>query len=445
MVRFMASEIAEIVGGTVVGPDVEVDGASIDSRSIAAGNLFVPIVAERDGHDFIEGATTAGAAAHLSSRPATSHPATATAIVVDDTATALATLGSAARDRLGTAHVVGVTGSVGKTSTKDLIAAAVGAALRVHANEASFNNELGLPLTLLNAPDGTELTVLEMGARGQGHIAHLCSIGRPTIGVVTRVAGAHTELFGSLDGVQQAKGELIESLPRDGTAVLNADDERVMAMASRTSADVITFGLAGDVRPEDLRLDEALRPTFTLNTPAGSAEVRLPIAGAHMAINATAAVAVGLAAGVSLVDLVAGLEGASLSNWRMAVSRSEAGATIINDAYNANPTSVRAALAALRELDCTRRIAVLGVMAELGNEHEAEHRAIADEANAAGIEVIAVDAPAYGSSAIHVSAIPGALMAIGAVDSHTGVLVKGSRVAGLERLAAILTAGGVHE
>jgi len=432
-VRFSISDIAAATGGTVHGPECSVDGASIDSRRVEPGALFVPIVAERDGHDFISGALEGGAAAYLTSGPTPS----GSAVLVADTSAALTALGVAARQRLE-GPVIGVTGSVGKTSVKDLLVAALGTTRQVHANPASFNNELGLPLTLVNAPDSTEITVLEMGARGIGHIAQLCGIGAPTIGIVTRVAGAHTELFGSLEAVAQGKGELVESLPSTGTAVLNGDDHRVAAMASRTSANVLTYGRHGDVRVSDVRLDGSMRPTFQVDTPWGGAEVTLGLAGAHMADNAAAAIAAGGAAGVGLADMVRGLEAAGSSTWRMEVSQTPSGATVINDAYNANPASVRAALAALTQSSASRRTAVLGVMAELGAEHDDEHRAIAAEMADAEVRLIAVDAGAYGDRAEHVGSIEEAEAALGPLGPDDVVLVKGSRVAGLERLAAIL-------
>jgi UDP-N-acetylmuramoyl-tripeptide--D-alanyl-D-alanine ligase len=432
-VIFSTAEVAAIVGGVASDSSVEIDGASIDSRSMTPGGLFVPIVADRDGHEFIEAALAAGAAAYLTSGPTPG----GTSITVDDTAQALTALGVAARGRLS-GPVVGITGSVGKTSVKDLLVAAAGSVRRAHANPASFNNELGLPLTLLNAPDATEIAVLEMGARGIGHIAELCRVGRPTIGVVTCVAGAHTELFGSLEGVALGKGELVESLPAGGTAILNAEDHRVMAMRTRTSADVLTFGEGGDVRVVDLQLDPEMHPSFTIESPWGSAPVVLQLAGAHMATNAAAAIAAGGAAGIDLSDLVRGLEGAVPSTWRMEVATAPSGATVINDAYNANPTSVRAALAALAATGRGKRTAVLGVMAELGDERESEHLAVAEEALAAGVRVIAVDAEDYGAQVEHVRSISEAADRLGVLDVDDAVLVKGSRVAGLERLAAIL-------
>ena len=220
---------------------------------------------------------------------------------------------------------------------------------------------------MLNAPDGTQAVVVEMGARGIGHIAELCSIAGPTVGIVTRVAAVHTQEFGTIDDVARAKGELVEALPARGIAILNAADRRVAAMASRTRATVITFGDGGDVRAEELTLDDELRPTFVLTSPWERAKVTLRVRGRHQVENALAAAAAGLAEGVGEAAVVRGLERGALSRWRMDLGVAPGGALILNDAYNANPTSVAAALESLAALPARRRIAVLGVMAESGS------------------------------------------------------------------------------
>ena len=431
----MASEVARAVGGRLVGPDVEVSGASIDSRTVASGELFVPVVAERDGHDFIDGALAAGAAAYLTARS----PRGATAVVVDDTAAALADLGRHTRSRFD-GPIVGITGSVGKTSVKDMAAAAIGADRPIHASPMSFNNELGVPLTLVNRPEGAEAVVVEMGARGMGHIAWLCSLAAPTVGVVTSVGAAHTELFGTVEAVAEAKGELVESLDASGVAVLNADQPLVAAMAGRTEAAVLTFGRAGgEVRAAEVGLDDSLRPQFRLETPNGQADVALAVCGEHMVDNALAAAAAALAVGVGVDEIAAGLGSAKLSPWRMEVTELASGAVLINDAYNANPMSMAAGLRSLAAVDRPRRVAVLGIMAELGDRTAAEHAAIGALARELGIEVIPVTTADYGLPPVDDAAA--AVAALGPVDADTAVLVKASRAAGLEAVAAELARG----
>jgi UDP-N-acetylmuramoyl-tripeptide--D-alanyl-D-alanine ligase len=448
--RFTATEIARAVDGTVRGDghggDVEVHRVTIDSREVVGGELFVPIVADRDGHEFIQDAVAAGAVAYLTSagRPA-DMAAAATSILVDDTGRALLELGRYARTRLDRAsaggsvgRVVGITGSVGKTTVKDLTAAAVATQLTVQASPRSFNNELGVPITLANSADAVDAVVIEMGARGRGHIAELCAIARPTIGVVTTVALAHAEMFGTIEEVAAAKGELVEALPSNGTAVLNEDHPLVAAMASRTSARVLSFGVVGagaDVTASGVVLDDELRPSFRLQTPWGGADVRLQVRGAHQVMNALAAAAGALACGVLPEDVADGLACATSSPWRMDLQRASTGALVLNDAYNANPTSMEAALRALAALPALRRIAVLGVMAELGSSGPKEHGRIADLADELEIDLIAVGTSDYGIAATAVEDVDAALEDVGEGDA---VLVKGSRVAGLERLAAKL-------
>ena len=431
--RMPASAVAAAVDGELSGPDVEVAGATVDSRAVVAGELFVPVRAARDGHRFIDDALAAGAAAYLTAE----EPGPGTSVAVADTVVALAALGRACRARLPD-RVVGVTGSAGKTSTKDLLAAALDGTFRPAASERSFNNELGVPLTLANAPDDADVVVVEMGARGVGHIAALCGIARPTVGVVTNVGLAHTEMLGSLDGVARAKGELVESLPATGTAVLNAEDDRVAAMRALTAADVVSFGLErGDVRAEGVVLDDELRPSFRLVSPWGSADVRLGVRGAHHAANAAAAAAAALALGAPVDSVGDGLAGARLSPWRMDLVRSADGGLVLNDAYNANPASTEAALRSLAALSARRRVAVLGPMYELGEQSDAEHRRIGEVARSLGIDVlVTVGAPAYGGD--DVADIAGAVALVGPVTAGDAVLVKGSRAVGLERLASVL-------
>ena len=433
------TEIAEVTAGRLVGPDLVVRGAAIDSRLVTGGELFVPVVAERNGHDFVPAALAAGAVAYLSSRPVDDGDpeADVAAIEVGDTIVALADLGRLARGRVPD-RVVGVTGSVGKTSVKDLLAAALGARWSTVASAGSFNNELGVPLTLLSASEATEALVVEMGARGRGHIASLCDIARPTVGVVTAVAAAHTAMFGSLDEVAAAKGELVEALDASGVAVLNADDPRVAAMAARTEARVLRYGSApdADVRAEGTGLDGELRPRFRLVSPWGAADVALAVRGEHMVGNALAAAAAALACDVPVEAVAAGLGKAELSRWRMELVRLPSGARVINDAYNANPASMAAALRALAGLDARRRVAVLGQMAELGEAADAEHRAIGDLARELGIEVVAVDAPAYGGTGV--AGLDEAVAALGPLGEGDAVLLKASRVVGLERLVSRL-------
>lgn len=431
--KLLASDLANAIGGRLVGPDTEIDGATFDSRQVLRHQLFVPIVAERDGHDFISDALKAGAAAYLTSRPELIEGLGGTAIVVDDTAQALIDAARWGRTQFPASTVViGVTGSVGKTSTKDLIVAALSSAKRVVANVRSFNNEQGLPVTILNASLATEVLVLEMGMRGLGQIDDLCRIARPHIGIVTRVGEAHTELVGGIEGVAQAKGELIEALPPQGVAILNADDERVIAMRSRSVASVLSFGesTSADIRIANLHLDAHGCALFDVSTPSGSATVNLSIPGRHMALNAAAAIAVGEALGVNLELIVESLRSASISDRRMQSKTTRNGALLLDDCYNANPTSMAAAIETLAQIPADRKVAVLGVMAEIENPDKA-HTDIARLARANNIDIIAVGTSGYGTTSLTVDE---AIEQLNHCDSSVAILVKGSRVAALERV-----------
>lgn len=460
--EFDARDLAQRLGATLLsGGDAgggAVDGLAIDSRLVRPGQLFAALSAERDGHDFVASAVASGAAAALVERESgPDGPWPGPVLVVPSVPDALAALARLARDRLdkagsdkagpdiaGPARVVGVTGSVGKTTTKDLLANVLARRFATVASEKSFNNELGVPLTLANAPAGTEAAVIEMGARGAGHIRFLCEMARPTIGVVTVVEGVHTEVMGPIDQIARAKRELVEHLPADGLAVLNAADSNVSAMAAHTVAPVLSFGTEGEVHAEAVELDDELRARFTLRSSWGPTEVHLGVRGAHNVTNALAAAAVGLWLGVDPDEVAAGLAEAPASPWRMELVRVPGGPTVLNDAYNAGPASMAAALAAVAALPAPgagRRIAVLGLMAELGDEGPAEHRRIAELADELGVEVLAVGCGLYGSPWTVDSAddVVGALGKLGPDDV---VLIKGSRVAGLERAAEALTRPG---
>jgi len=298
-----------------------------------------------------------------------------------------------------------------------------------------------VPLTLAQAREDSEVVVLELGARGLGHIAELCAIARPTVGIVTTVGSAHTSEFGTIEAVAEGKGELIEALPAGidgGVAVLNAGVALVAAMAARTSASIVTFGAAGDVRAENIALDDELIPSFRVVSPWGNTELRLGARGLHSVDNALAAVAAALALGMAIDDVAAGLAAPVLSSMRMSLGRLTSGARVLDDTYNANPMSVAAALRSLALMSASHRVAVLGVMAELGEESAAEHLRMAALAAELGIRVVAFDAPGYGDGIEHVDTIEQAVDALGDLTDDDAVLVKGSRIARLERLVAVL-------
>ncbi|MGH8891470.1 MAG: UDP-N-acetylmuramoyl-tripeptide--D-alanyl-D-alanine ligase [Acidothermaceae bacterium] len=463
MISLSLAEVAKLCGGQLASPsdkDVVIDRCVVaDSRAVATGALFVAVRGARvDGHDFATQAVAAGAAAVLASRPVD-----VASVLVDDTVLGLGLLARGYLARLDAA-VVGITGSSGKTSTKDLLAQVLGAAGPTVSPVGSFNTEVGVPLTVLRADADTRFLVLEMSARGVGHIAYLCGVATPRIGVVLNVGAAHIGEFGSREVVAQAKGELVEALAPDGVAVLNADDPLVAAMRSRTQAQVITFGLtpSADVHASDVVLDELARPRFRLHTPSGSADVRLGLHGAHHVSNALAAVSAALELGVSVEATAQALGRAEpLSHWRMEVSTRPDGVTIVNDAYNANPESMRAALAALASMGrsgprARRTWAVLGEMAELGLHSEAEHFDTGATVAAGGVDrlvvvgqaasAIADGAVRGGFSSSDIECLAGADEAVTflapRLEPGDVVLVKASRSADLQQVAQRLLATG---
>ncbi|MFI1722310.1 UDP-N-acetylmuramoyl-tripeptide--D-alanyl-D-alanine ligase [Streptomyces sp. NPDC020489] len=446
MIPLSLGEIADVVGGKVEGDSsVTVTApAVLDSRQAEPGGLFVAFTGERtDGHDYAEQAGRAGAVAVLGCR-ATPLPT----VVVQDARAALQTLAAQVVARLRDGLTVfAVTGSQGKTGTKDLLAAALSAAGPTVATVGSLNNELGVPLTMLRAQAATRFLVLEMGARHVGDIAALTGLVAPDIAVVLNVGVAHLGEFGSRAAIARTKGELVQGLAPGGTAVLNADDPRVVAMRALTDRPVSTFGRAvhADVRVLDVALDRLGRPSCTLRTVAASAHLTLPLVGAHQALNASAAAAAALAAGVPLDRATAALATASLSPWRMEPRDLACGAVLLNDSYNANPDSTRAALDALAAVEGGRRIAVLGEMLELGEDSAAEHHAVGAYAAARADLVVAVGEAAR---PIADGAGEGAMVLADnatAVDWLRGhltrddvVLVKASRGARLDEVAAAL-------
>ena len=444
--RWLASDLVRALSewsltgeqSRLVGPDIEIEGAHFDSREIAAGQMFVPLVADRDGHDFIGDAQHSGASAYFTSRKDAIDRFGGTAILVPDTAIALRDAASWVRTKFPASTVtVGITGSVGKTSTKDLATAALGGVRKVSANVRSFNNEQGLPITILNAPLETEVLVLEMGMRGFGQIADLCRVARPAIGVVTSIGEAHTELVGGIEGVARAKGELIEALPPQGFAILNGDDHRVRALVSRSAAPVILYGESEDcdVRISEVAIDDRGRTRAVLTSGGASAELTLAIPGRHMVSNAAAAVAIGVAIGIPLDPMLSGLAQAKVSAHRMRLVRTRNGAMVLDDCYNANPTSMNAALETLASIGSVPRLAIVGVMAELA-ESEAAHLEIADLARSLGIRLHPVGTDLYGVAPGDVSEM---IDLIGSLPPEATVLVKGSRVAGLEGIVDAVT------
>lgn len=387
MIPFTAAELAAIVGGELHGvdPAVRVTAPPVaDSREAEPGALFV---ADGRGHDFAADAVAAGAVAVLSSRPVPGVPCIvappAPEYRVDASVIALGRLARSVVDRLPDCTVVGITGSSGKTGTKDLLAQVLAAHGPTVAPEANLNNEFGVPLTVLRADEKTRFLVLEMGARTIGDLAYLTRLAPPRISVVLNVGLAHVGEFGGKENVARAKGELVEALAADGVAVLNADDELVRAMADRTAGRVVLVGMADDaeVRAEDIEVDPEGRPAFSLVTPEGSAPVRLRLVGRHHVSNALAVAAVGRAVGMSVDAVASGLSAAERKGrWRMELTRRADGVTLVNDAYNANPDSMRAALQTLATLGESapegRTWAVLGEMLELGAASSAEHEAL---------------------------------------------------------------------
>jgi UDP-N-acetylmuramoyl-tripeptide--D-alanyl-D-alanine ligase len=463
LISLTLAEIAAATDGELLDadPGSVATGIAVDSREIGPGTLFAALPGERtDGTRFIATATASGAVASL--MPA-GHPDrdawerdALPRIQVTDVQTALGAVGRAVRLR-STARVVGVTGSSGKTSTKDMLLAVLAPHRRTIANERSFNNEVGLPLTLGRIEPDTEVVVVEMGTAGSGQIAELCDIASPDVAVVTIVGMAHYEQFGSQEAIATEKSALPAAVGADGLAVLNADDPRVLAMRERTAARVITYGVHADadVRARDVRLDGQGQPRFSLLTPDGTAEVELPAIGEHMVVNALAAAATAHGLGLRVDEIAAGLAAFRLSPGRMQTTTREDGVTVIDDTYNANPVSVEAALRALAAARTNggRIVAVLGAMADLAQLAIPAHEDAGRLAATLGVDLLVGvgEHPGHAVLAAQEAGLTGTLTVErpdqvaealeGLLRPGDVVLLKGSRVVGLDTAAkALITA-----
>ena len=461
MIPTSLDEVVRITGSTIVGhpaggritADVEVD-----SRLVLPGGLYVALPGERtDGHDHARSAIEAGAVAAVVARSVAGVPC----LVVDDPLRAMQALASALFATAGKPLTFGVTGSSGKTSTKDLLATVLAAAGPTLSPPGSYNNEVGLPLTALRRQPETRYAVLEYSARGVGHIAFLRDLVPPDAATVLNIGSAHLGEFGSRENIARAKGELVEG--GCALSVLNADDRLVLAIASRASGPVVTFGTGpdADYRAEELAVDDSGRASFVLVTPdAGRAEVALRVRGEHQVGNALAVAANVLGTGVweaagPVAELLSAAE--PVSRWRMEVSERADGVTVVNDAYNANPESMRVALKTLAVMSAgksRRTIAVLGTMAELGDDAQEAHMDLGRFAvrldisqlvvvgpEAGGIHAGAVLEGSWGDESIHVDDADAAVRLLAAqLEPGDVVLVKASRSAGLERVAAAVLA-----
>jgi UDP-N-acetylmuramoyl-tripeptide--D-alanyl-D-alanine ligase len=451
------SDVARAVEGAREGDDVEVRAVTTDSRAVAAGDLFVALQGDRtDGHRFVDAAIAAGAAAAMIDADRPTDPGARPYPVVRVGSTADALLRLAADERASMdATVVGITGANGKTSTKDLADAIARTRFRVHASPGSFNNEIGLPLTLLGAPPDVEVLIAEMGARRLGDVKLLSGIARPDLVVVTNVGVAHMEVFGSWASIVEASAEPVDALDPGGVAILNADDPAVIGFASRAPGRVVTFGTrsGAEVRGHDVSLDPEGRASFRITAEGNEAPVHLAVPGEHMVANALAAAAVGRELGVPLEEAARALAEAGVSRWRMETFTTGEGVRVLNDAYNANPESTAAALRTARWIAGERRlIAVLGEMAELGPISAEEHDrvgALAARVRVDRLITVGTAARATARAALREGMGPDDVASYDRADqaledvlrsARPGdlVLCKGSRVASLESVAEAL-------
>ena len=450
---------AQACGGRLEGANRAFAGVSSDSRTLSAGDLFIALRGPRfNGNEFVGTALAAGAAGALVDAP---QPLALAQIVVSDTQAALSRAGKSWREALAI-PIVGVAGSNGKTTAKEMTAAILSQGGSTLATRGNLNNHIGVPLTLLRLEPGHRFAVIEMGANRAGEVAELAAVARPTVGLITNAGAEHLEGFGSLEGVARAEGETVADLAADATAVLNADDEFVNLWRGMTAARVVTFGIAGaaDFRATDLRTTlgaQGFLTRFRLSSPLGEADVALHVGGRHNVANALGAAAAAAAAGATLEHIVAGLGAMRPVPGRLQLKKAACGAWIIDDSYNANPSSVRAGIDVLAGVE-GRRWLVLGDMAELGEFAADAHAQIGTYAREHGIErVFATGALAglaverfgtggqwFPDTEALTRELLRALDSVAAGGSgasgaaNVRLLVKGSRVNRLERVVAAL-------
>ena len=461
MLTLTVETLLSVTGGTLVcgSSEAMVNGIAIDSREVQPGAAFVAFPGDRvDGHDFLGSALDAGARALLVTRDASglagvldsASRASVAVIHIPDPLDAVQALAKHHRDRLF-CPVVGITGSTGKTTTKEFLTSVLGVGFKVVSTLGNRNNELGVPLTIMDAGADTDVLVVEMAMRGSGQIAELCRIARPGIGLVTNVGMSHIELLGTQEAIVSAKGELVTAIPEEGVTFLNGDDAFTETLARSSRAPVVRYGLGDecDVRAVDFELDEASRASFRIVGDEIDVEVALAVPGRHNVYNALAAAAVAAHLGLGADEIARGLAAASSGEMRMQSFMSASGIHVINDAYNANPTSMRAAVETLASMSVEgRKVAVLGDMAELGSLAELAHFHIGEEIARMAVDVLVVvgqravriadGARAEGmndrmirpcATAEEASEVLDDLLEPGDV-----VLVKASRVMGLERV-----------
>lgn len=441
--RITASDTAHWANGALTGPECPepAEGISFDTRTLAAGQAFIAVRGQRDGHGYLDDAVSRGARFLVVERGRSIEGATC--VEVDDTVGALAAVARGARDVLAARNrtaVVGVTGSAGKTSTKNMVRAVLGSGFRAaHGAVGSYNNDLGLPSTIINAPDACDAMVLELAMRGFGEIARLCRVCRPNVSVLTVIGDAHSDRVGGIEGVARAKGEILEGMDPAGTAVVNLDDPWTPSLLTRlpAGAAVVTYGRGGDadVRWEITARADDGRATATFAHGGASAACEVPMPGDHMVGNAAAAIAAGIALGLDLRACVASLPSAVGEPGRMQWVTGRAGLRILDDSYNANSSSMLAALEVVAGVPAEERIAVLGVIAEVA-EPSVAHRAVASRAAELGIEVLPLETDLYGAPGMSLEAV---IAAVGDRGAGTVLLAKGSKVAGTGRVVRALS------